>query len=116
MEDEPWRNLFYKYCELMAPGGYSPWAALSANIDEFRLYGYFRTQWDIQIAYDVALNGDAFYTFNPIEANYSLLVYYTFDFYGKDYLSTSRDNFRKWPLQVRDESVNRYLSCRFCTR
>eukprot|EP00961_Rhodomonas_salina_P194996 2632759-Rhodomonas_salina.2 len=103
-EDEPWRSPQIKYCELQGGGGFDPWNSLSGNIDEVRLYAYFRNTWDIKLDMDRMINADSLYTFSNPEVNQSLILYYTFDLYGDDFKTFSRDVVRDIPLRVRDES------------
>jgi hypothetical protein len=107
-EDEPWREPFSKYCDHNAPGGFRPGAALSGNIDEFRIYDYYRTRWDVELGMDVVISHDgvnsSHYTTSPLEGNWSLLLYYTFDLQGADFMKTSKDQLMDWPLTIDDEA------------
>ena len=107
-EDEPWREPFAKYCDHTAPGGFRPGAGLSGNIDEFRIYDYYRTRWDVELGMDLVISHDgvnfSHYTTSPLEGNWSLLLYYTFDLKGYDFVKTSKDQLKDWPLTVEDEA------------
>jgi len=103
-EGEPWREPHTKYCDSTAPGGFKPDASLSANIDEFRIYNYYRTEWDITLGMNDVIHSDGFYTISPEEGNWSLLLYYNFDLRDREFYHTSKDDISNWPLVVRDES------------
>ena len=103
-EGEPWRRPHFKYCELLVGGGFNPWTALSANIDEVRVYGYWRDPWAVQVGMNTVLNADSRFTFSEPFANHSLILYYNFDLYGKDFSYWSKDDFLRYPLDIKDEA------------
>jgi hypothetical protein len=103
-ESQPFRDPSKKYCALVTGGGFDPWSALSANIDEVRLYGYARKGDDIALDINDVINSDGRYTFSKVDANRSLMLYYNFDLTGTNYAHQSRDDLSKWPLKVEDLS------------
>ncbi|KAJ1493973.1 hypothetical protein T484DRAFT_1767267, partial [Baffinella frigidus] len=103
-EGEPWRLPHFKYCELLAGGGFNPWTALSANMDEVRVYGYWRDPWAVRIGMNTVLNADSTFTFSEPFANYSLILYYSFDLSGGAFAHWSKDDFLRYPLNVADEA------------
>ena len=101
-ENEPWRQPFAKYCDMTSPGGFRWGAALSGNIDEFRIYRYYRSDWDVALGMNLAISSDGHFTFSPHEGNWSLGLYYNFDLDGRDFYATSKDKIRDWPLVIQD--------------
>ena len=112
IENEPWREPDTKYCDLTAPGGFRPGSGLSGNIDEFRMYDYYRTQWDISLGMNLVLVSDGKFTFSPIEGNWSLLLYYNFDLTDPDYKTISREEVKDWPLTIQDDTIFNALASR----
>ena len=100
-EDEPWRDPHFKYCEIRM-GNFDPFAALSANIDEIRLYSYYRLPQDIHMAMRTSLNGDNFYSYSNPEANVSLILYLNFDLDDAGFAAQALNTVNSWPLNIVD--------------
>ena len=100
-EDEPWRDPYFKYCETLV-GDFDPFASLSANIDEIRMYSYYRLPQDIAIAMSTTLSGDDFYTYSDPEANVSLILYHNFDLDSAGLAAQALDDVSSWPLSIVD--------------
>lgn len=103
-EREPWRDPYSKYCRLTIGGGFNPWTALSANIDEIRLYAYAKHADDVSLDMGYVINGDVGISFSPQVSNYSLIMYHSFDIDSVKFKQFQRDDYTLWPLDVKDFS------------
>lgn len=103
-EREPWRDPYGKYCRMTSGGGFNPWTALSANIDEIRLYAYAKHPEDVTLDSGYVINGDTLQSWSPRSANYSLILYHSFDIDSQKFRLFQRDDYTKWPLDVADHS------------
>ena len=114
-ESEPFRDPYGKYCRLTTGGGFNPWTALSANMDEIRLYSYAKHPEDVSIDSGYVLNGDTLQSWSPASANYSLILYHSFDINSAKFKLFQRDDYTEWPMDVADESPSNGVSlCPAC--